>query len=195
MAISLCLALLTGVVLRGRLHNLSSIHLRWTGLAIAGFALQWVSGPGTTIPLTCLYASFVLLTIFAIKNIQITGFAVILLGISMNFLVIGLNQGMPVARQALIASGQSDTLDDLINNPWPKHHLKTGDDTVGFLGDVIALPQPVGQAVSIGDFFTYGGVGIVIVAGMLGPAARREDEGEASDDAPTDEGAMQGAGG
>ena len=82
---------------------------------------------------------------------------------------------MPVAEQALIASGQADTLDDLINNPWPKHHLASDDDLVLFLGDVIAVPQPVGQAISVGDIFTYGGVGVVIVAGMRTPA-RREDE-------------------
>ena len=55
----------------------------------------------------------------------------------MNFLVIGLNQGMPVARQALVSSGQADTLDDLIANPYPKHHLASDDDYVVFLGDVI----------------------------------------------------------
>ena len=63
---SLSLALLVGFLLGGRLGNLSSVHLRWTGLAIVGFALQFVSGPGTTLPLVCLYASFVLLTIFAV---------------------------------------------------------------------------------------------------------------------------------
>jgi hypothetical protein len=127
MVVSLSLALLAGVVLGGRMRNLSAIKLRWTGLAIVGFALQWVTGPGSTIPLLCLYLSFVLLTVFALKNIRIVGFPIILIGISMNFLVIGLNQGMPVARQALTSSGQADTLDDLISNPYPKHHLARGD--------------------------------------------------------------------
>ena len=190
---SLSLALLVGFVLGGRLHNLSSVHLRWTGLAIVGFALQFVSGPGTTLPLVCLYASFVLLTIFAVKNIRVVGFPIILVGIAMNFLVIGVNQGMPVASQALEASGQSDTLDDLIDNPYPKHHLASDDDLVVFLGDVIALPQPIGQAISIGDIFTYGGVGIVIVSGMR-VAARRDEE--AQDHALADDaGPMQRAGG
>ena len=82
-----------------------------------GFALQWVTGPGSTVPLLCLYLSFVLLTIFSLKNIRVVGFPIILVGIAMNFLVIGLNQGMPVARQALVSSGQADTLDDLISQP------------------------------------------------------------------------------
>ena len=194
MVVSLSLALLAGVALGGRLRNLSAIKLRWTGLAIAGFALQWVTGPGATVPLLCLYLSFVLLTVFALKNIRIVGFPIILVGIAMNFLVIGLNQGMPVARQALVSSGQADTLDDLIANPYPKHHLASEDDYVVFLGDVIGVPQPVGQAISIGDLFTYGGVAVVIVAGMQAPTARREDE-EGDDALATDAGAMQHAGG
>jgi hypothetical protein len=195
MLASLSLAVLAGFLAGGRLRNLSSIHLRWTGLAIAGFALQFVSGPGTTLPLACLYVSFVLLSVFAFANIRTTGFPVIVAGIAMNFLVIGLNQGMPVASQALEASGQSDTLDDLIHNPYPKHHLATEDDAVVFLGDVIALPQPIGQAISVGDIFTYGGVGVVIVAGMRSSAARREDE-QADEATPAgDTGAFQHAGG
>ncbi|MEX1265116.1 MAG: DUF5317 family protein [Actinomycetota bacterium] len=193
MFVSLSLAVLAGVVLGGHMRNLSAVRLRWTGLAMTGFALQWVYGPGTLIPLTCLYVSFVLLTVFAIKNLHIVGFWIILAGVAMNFLVIGLNQGMPVARQALMASGQADTLDDLINNPWPKHHLASDDDLVLFLGDVIALPQPVGQAISVGDIFTYGGVGVVIVAGMRTPARREDEDAERgpADDAE----ALQHAGG
>ena len=193
MVVSLSLTLLVGLASGGRLGNLSGIHLRWTGLAIVGFALQFVSGPGAGIPLSCLYVSFVLLSIFAIKNIRIIGFPIILIGIAMNFLVIGLNQGMPGARQALEASGQADTLDDLIDNPYPKHHLASEDDLVVFLGDVIALPQPIGQAISIGDIFTYGGVGVVIIAGMRTPATRREDEPDET--LADDAGAMQHAGG
>ena len=156
------LALLAGVVLGGRLRNLSAIQLRWTGLAIAGFALQFVTGPGATVPLLCLYLSFVLLTVFALKNIRIVGFPIILVGIAMNFLVIGLNQGMPVARQALVSSGQSRHARRPDRQPLPEAPPRVVTTiSVVFLGDVIALPQPVGQAISVGDIFTYGGVGVV----------------------------------
>jgi hypothetical protein len=191
MLVSLSLAILAGIVLGGEMRNLSAVRLRWAGLAMIGFALQWVYGPGTLIPLTSLYVSFVLLTVFAIKNLRLVGFPIILAGIAMNFLVIGLNQGMPVAEQALMASGQADTLDDLIHNPFPKHHLASDEDLVLFLGDVIALPQPVGQAISLGDIFTYGGVGVVIVAGMLTPARRRDDDAQPA--TADDVGALQHA--
>jgi hypothetical protein len=35
-----------------------------------------------------------------------------------------------------------------------------------FLGDVIAVPAPVSQVISIGDLFTYGGMAIVIAGSM-----------------------------
>jgi hypothetical protein len=53
-----------------------------------------------------------------------------------------------------------------------KHHLADTDDRVLFLGDVVALAPPVAQAVSVGDFYTYGGVAVVIIAAMR----RRPDE-------------------
>jgi Family of unknown function (DUF5317) len=55
-----------------------------------------------------------------------------------------------------------------------KHHLASSDDRLLFLGDVIAIPQPVGQVISIGDVFTYAGVSVVIAAAMR----RRERSSE-----------------
>jgi hypothetical protein len=51
-----------------------------------------------------------------------------------------------------------------------------------FLGDVIALPPPIGQAISVGDIFTYTGVFVVIIGGMrrrtkTEPAATAEVQG------------------
>jgi hypothetical protein len=132
-----------------------------------------VNPPGDW-PLVMLLGSFVLLSVFAIANVKTAGFALILIGVAMNFTVIALNSGMPVSRQALIASGQADTVDDLVNDAdsYVKHHLAHTDDRVLFLGDVIALAPPVAQAVSVGDFYTYGGVAVVIIAAMR----RRPDE-------------------
>ena len=64
---------------------------------------------------------------------------------------------------------------DLENNPYPKHHLATEDDLLRFLGDVIPLPTPIAQAISLGDILTYGGVGMVIVGAMRAVPVRRED--------------------
>jgi hypothetical protein len=175
MVLCLSITLLAGFLLGGRLQHMSNLTIRWSGLAVIGFALQFVSGPGAVVPLTCLYASFVLLIVFALKNMRVAGFPVVLVGILLNFAVIGLNHGMPVSGHALVASDQGRFLYDLTHDPYPKHHLATSEDTLRILGDVIPLPSPIAQAVSIGDVFTYGGVAIVIVAAMRTPGRREED--------------------
>ena len=47
-----------------------------------------------------------------------------------------------------------------------KHHLAGPDDRLVFLADVIAVPPPVSQVISVGDLFTFGGVSIVIASAM-----------------------------
>jgi Family of unknown function (DUF5317) len=162
----LVLTIAVGYLLGGRLSNLASLKLRWRPLAVVGLALQFVTGPGDVVPLVCLYVSFVVLLVFTIKNIRVAGLPLVLLGLSLNFFVIGINGGMPVTRHALKASGQGELLDELVNNPYPKHHLASSDDYAVFLGDAIPIPPPVHQAISLGDIFTYLGVGVVIVSAM-----------------------------
>jgi Family of unknown function (DUF5317) len=161
------LTILAGYVLGGRLSNLGALRIRWTPLAIVGLMMQVINPPGHW-PLVMLIGSFVLLSTFAIANIRIAGFALILVGISLNFIVIGANGGMPVSEQALVASGQGDTAGALTDDAdsYVKHHLAGDDDRLLFLGDVIALRPPIAQAISVGDIFTYGGVAVVIVGAM-----------------------------
>lgn len=170
---TLVVALGGGFLVGGRLSRLAELRIRWAPLALVAFSMQLVNPPGDW-PLYLLLASFVLLSVFAVANVRTTGFALVLVGVALNFAVIGLNGGMPVSRDALLASGQGGTLGDLVNDAdsYVKHHLADEDDRVLFLGDVIALPPPVAQVISIGDIFTYGGVAVVIVAGM-----RRRPEG------------------
>lgn len=162
---SFLLAVAIGYARGGRLATLGQLHLRWQGLAILGLALQIVLWPGGSWPLVYLYLSFAILAAFAIANIRMTGVALILVGIALNFLVIVVNQGMPVSRVAIVDSGQASTLEDLVSGGGAKHHLASSDDDLRFLGDVIAIP-PLQQAISVGDVFTYGGVVVLIIAGM-----------------------------
>jgi hypothetical protein len=162
---SFLLAVAIGYARGGRLATLGQLRLRWQGLAIAGLALQILLWPGGMWPLIYLYASFVILAVFAIANIRTTGVSLILIGIALNFAVIALNQGMPVSRAAVVNSGQASSLQDLVDDGGAKHHLASSEDRLRFLGDVIAI-RPLEQAVSLGDVFTYGGVMVLIVAGM-----------------------------
>jgi hypothetical protein len=176
-AISLVVGVAVGYLRGGRLSRLSELKPRYAPSALVGLALQFVNPPRPW-PLVLLIASFVLLATFTIANIRLPGFAVILVGLSMNFAVIALNGGMPVARAAILASGQGSTLAGLLERPGPKHHLAGPDDRILFLGDVIAVPPPVARVISVGDLFTFGGVSLVIASAMcrrprpasLGPA-------------------------
>lgn len=169
--VSFAVAIGLGYLSGGRLSWLSGIKVRWFPLALVGLALQTVPVPGNRWPLVLLYVSFVLLVVFAVKNLKVTGFAVITVGIILNFAVIAANGGMPVSKQSLIDSGQTSTLADL-NSGGAKHHLIRAEDRLTFLADVTAIPAPVSQSVSLGDLFTYGGVGLLIVAAMR----RRPDD-------------------
>ncbi|TMK93497.1 MAG: hypothetical protein E6G37_06440 [Actinobacteria bacterium] len=180
---TLIISIAVGYLAGGRLSNLANLQIRWAPLAIIGFVMQLINPPGHW-PLAMLFGSFVLLSVFAFVNRHVLGFWLILIGVGLNFAVIGLNSGMPVSSQALAASGQENTIGQLTDNAdsYVKHHLATGDDRALFLGDVIALPPPIGQAISVGDIFTYSGVVVVIVGGMrrrtkTQPAATPEVQG------------------
>lgn len=169
-------AVVAGFLLDGRLADLGGLEIRWTGLAFAGLCLQLVSGPGIAAPLACFILSFVALAVFAVVNLRVTGFPLILAGVAFNAFVIVLNQGMPVSERALVATGRIASIDVLAQSPPATHHLATDGDVAAFLGDVIAVPSPIAQAISVGDVLTYAGIAVVIVAGMRASAMLREGE-------------------
>ncbi len=164
--VSFSLAVVVGYLMGGRLSGLSTLKVKWFTLALVGLVMQMAPVPGNRWPMMMLYASFVLLLVFAFANIRVAGFLFVAVGIVLNFSVIAANGGMPVSRASLIASGQVDTLSALASSGGAKHHLATGADELIDLGDVIAIPPPVAQSVSVGDVFTYLGVAWLIVAGM-----------------------------
>ncbi len=162
----LVLALAAGFLTGGRFAGLSSLRIRLAPLAVVGLALQFLSPSRGDLPYLLLMVSFVMLTVFAAVNLRTPGFPLILIGMLMNFLVIGANHGMPVTRHALVASGQQDTLTELIRSGGEKHHLAGPGDRLLFLADVTPIPPPIRQAVSAGDVVAYAGVAYVIVAAM-----------------------------
>jgi hypothetical protein len=164
--VAFAVAIGLGYLLGGRLSWLSGIKVRWFPLALVGLCLQMAPVPGNRWPVYLLYVSFVLLLVFALMNLRVTGFAIITVGIILNFTVIAANGGMPVSRQSLVDSGQTSTLPALVHSGGAKHHLVGPDDRLTFLADVIAVPAPVSQSVSLGDLFTYGGVVLLMVAAM-----------------------------
>lgn len=167
--LALVLAAVIGYATGGRLRNLEHATLRGWPLALGGLLLQLVPFPSSTphwLTFAALMVSFGMLIAFALLNLKFKGVPVILFGLCLNALVIGLNSGMPVTREALVNSGQQDLVQDLIQHGGAKHHLATDDDVLLALGDVIGIPPPIGQAVSVGDIFVYAGMVWALVFAM-----------------------------
>jgi hypothetical protein len=170
----LLLAVLAGYVAGGRLRKVESLRIRWWGLAPLGLALQLVPISGDThgerlVTVGLLIASYPILMLFALANIRLAGFALILVGLGLNLTVIAANQGMPVTKHALEASGQGDILGELQKHSGAKHFLaRPGNVTLEPLADVIPIGSPINQVVSVGDCVVYGGVVWLIVAAMRG---------------------------
>ena len=157
-----------GYAVGGRLLNLAQVRVRLWWLAVVALALQvaplpksWSADAGFAV----LEASFLLLIVFGLANIRLAGFALILIGVLMNVLVVSLNRGMPVTRHALVASHQEDSLREL-ERGGTKHHLAGPGDRLLPLADVIAIGRPVNQIVSAGDLVTYAGVAWFLVRAM-----------------------------
>src|SRR5512132_2997108 len=176
LVLSVCLGYLFG----GRLHRLEALRPRWWGLVIIGLGIQFVrlpdgaTGTDLVIRTAVLALCYSLLLTFALVNVRMPGMFLVVIGLACNMTVIVVNGGMPASAQALIDSGQEDVLVFLQDQGADKHHLLTDDDQLTFLADVIAVPQPIGQAMSVGDIFVYVGLIWLIVAAMRGwtPSAR-----------------------
>lgn len=154
-----------GLLAGGTFRDFPSVKLRGAWLALAGVVLQFIPigrGIGTAL----LFASFAALIAFAIINLRAGGFALILIGLALNAVVIVANHGMPVTRNALEGSHQSATLDELIANGGAKHHLADEGTILLPLGDVIPLGTPLDQAISVGDVCVQLGAAWFIVSSM-----------------------------
>ncbi len=179
--VAVCLGYLFG----GRLHRLEGLRPRWWGLVIFGLAIQFIplpegiAGTDLVIRTAVLSLSYALLIAFGLVNVRMPGMLLVVIGLACNMTVIVVNGGMPASAQALIDSGQEDVLASLRDQGADKHHLLTDEDQLTFLADVIAIPQPIGQAVSVGDILVYAGLTWLVVAAMRGwtPSARREGSG------------------
>lgn len=178
-------SILLGYVTGGRLGNLAETRFRLPWVGATAVVLQFIpiGGPAGDLVLTL---SFVLLLVVAGANVRLPGFALILVGLGMNFAVITVNHGMPVTREAIVASGQADTLAELRTLDSPKHHLRTAQDRLVLLADVIAIPPPVRQAVSVGDLASIvGAMWFVIGAMQRSPTSASPRDHTLAGGAPT----------
>lgn len=109
--------------------------------------------------LALVLASYAFLLAFCFVNLRVSMMWVIGLGIALNALVIGLNQGMPTAdNEVTTRSGR--TIEEPIERT-AKHRPESDDDLLPFLGDRLRVPDPVDEVISIGDIVI--GLGIILV--------------------------------
>ena len=140
----------------GRLQ-IAGVWLLFVGLAIQ-IALEFIDFSNDeldTIGYGLLMVSYAFILSFCFANISIRGFGVISVGIALNALVIGLNQGMPT-----VGIG-NDKNGNRVEKPVErtvKHRQETDDDLLGFLGDKIVLPEPFDTVVSFGDLIMSVGI-------------------------------------
>ena len=175
-----------GLALGGSLRSLADMRLRWWPLAVIGLAFQLTPVPSLHgqldhwLAVGLLIASYVTLLGFVLVNIRLPGFALISVGFALNVLVISLNAGMPVSRQALYkayGSTSRSVVLELQSNGGAKHHLERPGDVLMPLADVIALGAPVRLVMSVGDVLFFLGVTWVIAAATRGPPGRHAARG------------------
>lgn len=165
-AFVLVVGVVIGFATGGSLRNFPSIHLRAWWFAVAGIALQFVNPPGALGHVT-VAASFGLLLVFAVLNVDRPGLLLFAVGVLLNALVVIANGGIPITRQAVIRSDQASTLPALdAGEGGAKHHLANDDSVLLILGDVTGVPAPIGAAVSVGDLVLYAGIAWYVAASM-----------------------------
>lgn len=181
LAAILGIGLLLGWGLGGRLRNLGAVQIRLWPLALFGLVLQFVPVPGLEgtlgelAPVGMLLVSYAVLLFFVALNWRLRGFVLIGVGLALNALVIGANQGMPVSEYAARQSGQAEAIPSLASGEDPKHVLADDDALLLPLGDVIPVGSPFNIVVSLGDVVAYVGAAVFVATAMLGIPDRRWD--------------------
>ena len=163
------LAVVVGLLFGGSLRRLEQVKLHWWGVALGGLALQGISLTSSFDPPVgsfLLIASYALLLAFAWINRRLPAAWLVIAGLTLNILVIVVNQGMPVSAAAIETAGAR--AEGLVATGTGKHHLMGPEDSLTPLADVIGIPPPIGAVISIGDVLLYAGVAILVVALMLG---------------------------
>ena len=102
-----------------------------------------------------LMLSYAFLLAFCLVNLPLRGMGVIAIGIALNVVVIGLNQGMPT--RAVGLDKQGNRIEKPIEQSV-KHRPASDDDLLGFLGVEILLPEPFDALISIGDIVLAVGI-------------------------------------
>jgi len=162
LVVTVAAAVLLVIATWGDFRELTRLQLSGVWLLIAGVAIQIAlefveldADQIDTVGYGLLMVSYALILSFCLSNVSIRGFGVIAVGLGLNALVIGLNQGMPTVAIGNNARGER------VEKPVEltvKHRPQSDDDLLGFLDDRILFPEPLDTVVSFGDLIMAVGI-------------------------------------
>ena len=159
-------ALVVVLVTRGSFSQLFRLPIQSIWMVLVALAIQillaFVDIPAARLDdlgFGLVMASYAFLLAFCFVNLRISMMWIIGLGIALNALVIGLNQGMPT-RDNEVTTRSGRTIEEPIERT-AKHRPESGDDLLPFLGDRLQVPYPIDEVISIGDVVI--GLGIILV--------------------------------
>jgi hypothetical protein len=161
------LGIVAGYLLGGRLERLGRLRFRWAPLALLGLAVQVAlfSDPLSTIvgdagPVVYV-ASTVAVLIAVLRNFEIPGLGIVLLGAGSNLVAILANGGYMPADPAAAASVGGIA-------PGYSNSSVVAEPVFEPLTDIFATPPwlPFANVFSVGDVLIAVGVAVAIVIGM-----------------------------
>lgn len=191
LAVTLGVALVAMVVTGGRVSRLLSLPVQALWLLVAGLGIQielaLVDLPADRVDdvgFGLLMLSYALLLAFGFVNIRLRGMAIVTLGLALNAVVVGLNEGMPtIDRRVETRSGRE--VEHAVERTATERP-ESDEDLLPFLGQIVRLPDnPIDDALSPGDVVVALGVVVVFVAGGRRKPRRRgasADEAEVEED-------------
>jgi hypothetical protein len=177
-------ALVVVLVTRGSFSQLFRLPIQSIWMVLVALAIQillaFVDIPANRLDdlgFGLVMASYAFLLAFCFVNLRISWMWIIGLGIALNALVIGLNQGMPT-RDNEVTTRSGRTIEEPIERT-AKHRPESGDDLLPFLGDRLQVPYPIDEVISIGDVVI--GLGIVLVCYQGSRVRRRRSSSPRSE--------------
>jgi hypothetical protein len=176
-----------GLVFGGRPSNIGRRPLQLVWVLVVSVALQAFAENvdiGDTLGLALVLTSYAGLSAFAVANIRLVGMPVVLVGLVCNLVVITVNGGMPVEREAIVAAGVATDAEVDRLDFGAKRHLED-DDQLMMLADIVPVSL-TSEVLSFGDLILAFGVADVIFRLLRPIGDRRRRSGE-RDDADLDE--------
>ena len=154
LAVAVGVALLAMFATGGRVVRLLNVPVQALWMLLVGLGIQialaLVDFPSERIDdagFGLLMFSYALLLAFTLANFRLRGMAIVTVGLAMNAVVIGLNEGMPTRdRQVENRAGQE------VERPVERTAVErpeSDDDLVPFLGQIIRLPEQSGRRVPL----------------------------------------------